>query len=463
MFYNNNTIEKQTTMFFKNWNKKIIFGIVCVIFGIVLVTRMVPSDEQFTISMNPGSSADGEWGPYQRNVQEYGGPFPSGITKDALTEGFVPWNSEEVGKYEVSLVRLDQLSLVSLFKSLVEEDKGKIDVTYLTPFRKQPHGMDQAKAYVNHVLARINRKSDRKFHILDIQATNKEAAFDTRSKDIVDKWTSELFIQEKDSRKVHAHAMNIRMEMLTKGKDVKIVELHFVTDYFYKRPLVGGDNPHKKYFRIKNPFHLEQPFFTSEDKVLPNTADADEILVNHHNDLRKPKYRCFQEAGGSQPAGNETECDISSGYWDKPVTNDSECPFFKSNRLFPNSFGGKSIEGDGTCEMPLGTKRIGYRFISNDPQHKPMCYNCHVGADGNSGSQGFCCQEQRNVELYPELGGNPDFAFSGDVLERGQFSRLLSSRGLHWRAHPTNIRDITNPHQKQPVFNAFIGAGPGKL
>lgn len=439
-------------MILKKFNRNVIIGIVLIIVLIVV------------INYRPGQVAEnfvdpltGPWGPIQLNVQEYGG-----ITKDAITEGFVPWNSAQVGKYQVSLVKLDQLSLEGLFKTLVNDDIGKINSSYLTPFRDQPHGRSQARAYINHVLARINRKSDRKFHILDIQATNKQASFDTRSKKIVDRWTAELFIQEKDSRKVHATGTNISMQMLTQGSTVQIEKLHFITDYFYKRGLVGGDNVHDRQFRIKNPFHLQQPYFTSSDKVLPSTNESDEILVNHHKDLRTPKYRCFDGQGEETPNGSKDQCDTSSGYWDKPVQNDSECLYFRSNKLYPNRLGGVNPNSQ-RCEMPVGTKTIGYRFISNDPQHKPWCYNCHEGADGMPGSVGPCCTEQRNVELYPEMGGNPDYAFPGDTLERGQNWKVLQQRGLNWRRHPTNIRDITNPHQKQPIFNKIIGQGPGKI
>ena len=185
-------------------------------------------------------------------------------------------------------------------------------------------------------------------------------------------------------------------------------------------------------------------------------------MVNHHKDLRTPQYRCFDGEGNESSKGSETQCDTSEGYWDKPVTNDSECPFYRANKNYPNRLGGVNPNSQ-RCEMPLGTKTIGYRFISNDPIHKPLCYNCHEGMDGMPGSLGKCCQQQRNVELYPELGGNPDFAYPGDEIERGNNWKLLQQRGLNWRKHPTNIRDITNKKQKQPVFNSFIGPGPGRI
>lgn len=401
-----------------------------------------------------------------------------GFTRYSDVEGFVPWNSQNVGKFQVSTVKADQLNLEEHFNILVSQDAGKIDTRSAGTFRSQPVIREQARAFINHILARINRQTDRRFHILDVQTTYKEAAIDARDKGIINRYKTELFIQEKDKRKVSAHAFNIRMVFLTKDGELQIEELHFITDYFYKRPLVDGYNPTQKntisssnssdssnfgveYFRIKNPFHLNQPFFTSEDKVLPPDNKQESILAHHQQDLIKPKYRCFEGSGDTQGSANKEECDLRDGYWDKPVTRDEECPFFMANKNYPNRLGGVDPNGN-RCEMPIGTKRIGYRFISADPAHKPWCYGCRIGKNGDPGGIGPCCDEQLNKDLYPNL-ASPDFAFNSDTLERGQFWKELSERGINWQRHPTNIRDVTNPRQKQPVFNAIIGPGGGKI
>lgn len=395
-----------------------------------------------------------------------------GFTRYSDVEGFVPWNSQNVGKFQVSMVKADQLGLEQTFQRMVETDRGKIDVNTSGEFRKQPVIREQGRAFVNHILARINRETDRRFHILDIMTMHKEATFDVMDKKIINKYTTELFIQEKDKRKVSAHAMSIRMQFLVKDYTVQLLELRFITDSFYKRPLVDGYNPSTKssidskdtfgteYFRIKNPFHLHQPFFTSEDKVLPPDNKHESILTNHHRDLVTPKYRCF-EGSGDETGKTKEECDLRDGYWDKPVTRDEECPFFMANKNYPNRLGGVDPNGN-RCEMPIGTKRIGYRYVSADPAHKPWCANCRIGADGMVGSAGPCCDEQLNKDLYPNL-VSPDYIFEGCSLERGQFWKELSERGLNWQRHPTSIRDVTNPSQKQPVFASFIGTGGGKI
>jgi len=391
-----------------------------------------------------------------------------GITK----EGFVPWNSEKVGKHSISMARFGQAKLNKAFKSIISDDKGKIPTGNLTRFRNTPHSREQAKLHIDHVLNRINLKTDRKFHILDIQALSKDTAVDPTDGRIVDKYTCELFVQEKDYRNVHASAIDIRVVFLVTKGVMQIETLHFITDYFYQRPLVDGKDASKPdLFRIKNPFHLVQPFFTSEDKVLPNDGAGQEILRNHHRDLRSPQYRCFDEHGAEQLVkdgisgrglgSHKYLCDTSGGYWDTPVKRDDECPFFRANKNYTNRLGGVDINSN-RCEVPINTKRIGYRFISNDPVNKPWAYNCHIGADGSPGSWGPCADEQRDKSLYPNL-VNPDIAYPGDELERYQHRHELAERGLNWQKHPTKIRDVTNPNQKQPVHNFFVGPGPGKI
>lgn len=446
-------------MILAKWDYKVV-TIVVLLIGVMLYTTFIGFKpyERFTSPAAPFSA------PMLPNIQNVtlNNVGPKGESLTMTIEGFVPYNSTDVGNFQTSLVKLDQLSLETLFKRLIDEDAGNIDIQNLNSMREQPHSADQSRAYINSILARINNSSNRKFHILDVQGVYKQTSVDTKNQWFVDKWTAELFIQEKDSRKVHSTAMNIRTEFYTRGNKLMITKLNFMTDYFYKDPLVDGMNVYDKYFRIKNPFSLQQPFFTSEDKVLLDDNATDVILTDYHKDLRTPKYRCFQENGEDKSAQTSESCGVVNGHWDKPVINDSECPFFMANPHYPNKLGGVNKDSN-RCDMPVGTKTIGYRFISNDPAHKPWCYNCHIGADGMPGSIGPCCDEQRNMELYPELGGRPDYAFQGDALERGQNWQLLADRGLNWMANPTKTKDILNPKQKQPIFNAFISPGPGEL
>jgi hypothetical protein len=438
-------------MILDKWSPKVVLAIVLFIVTMVLASLYLKRSESFTSPDLPFTK------PMLPNIDNV--TFTDSKTGENFTittESFVPYNSIDVSGDQTSITQLDAQSLDTLFKLIVNQDTGMIDISKAAPFRNAPHSSEQSRAYMNALLARLNRASDRKFHILDVQNVTKETSFDTATQEIIDKWSCELFIQDKDSRKVHAQAYDIRAQFYTKSNAMMVTLITFMTNYFYKQPLVGGQNIFDKYFRILNPFSLQQPFFTSEDKVLQEINTTDVLLDNHHKDLKQPQYSCFFSDGGKDTnVLTKQQCDVSSGHWDKKPTSDAECPFYKANKNYPNSFGGVGINGQ--CEMPIGTKAVGYRFISNDPANKPWCYNCKIGADGSPGGAGPCADEQRDMTLYPELGGNPDYMFPSDSILRGQYWQVLADRGLNWSAHPTTTKDITNPSQKQPVFASITG------
>lgn len=399
-------------------------------------------------------------GSWQPRVQLAAQGTPHDVYTGAQLESFVPHNSRRVGKKVATIVEMDTLYIKSTFDQLVREDAGKFDIQSLPPLRHTPHTREEAMKWIQLALDRVNAMGDRAFHVLDVQSIDKETTFDPQDRAVIDRYDVNLFVQEKNPLQVHAAAHNFHIEMLVKPAtgEQQIRQINFITDHYYTEPLVGGDNPYDRHYRIENPFHLMAPFKTSGDQVLPSDDKQISLLREHHRGMRTPKYRCFESPGD---ASNAEECTASGGYWDKPVKSDDECPFYQANKNYVNRLGGVHPDGQ-FCEMPVGTKRIGYRFISPDPEHKPWCYNCRIGADGNPGSAGPCCDEQRNKQLYPNLNG-PDFMFPSDILFRGQHRRELAERGLNWRRHPTRTRDVTNPRQKQPVFNAIIGSGPGKL
>lgn len=83
----------------------------------------------------------------------------------------------------------------------------------------------------------------------------------------------------------------------------------------------------------------------------------------------------------------EKECIANMGIWDAPCAISQECPFFQKNTTHRNYRGGCN---DGYCELPLGTKRIGFKHFSG----KPLCHGC-------PSEDLACCDSQ-----HP-----PDYAF----------------------------------------------------
>lgn len=123
-------------------------------------------------------------------------------------------------------------------------------------------------------------------------------------------------------------------------------------------------------------------------------------------------YSCYGSHGKDQ-----TECENnydtyyknkSRGVWDKYCKVDTDCPFYKANKNYTNTFGG-CIEGK--CEMPIGIERVSPRYYDIDSV--PKCYNC-------SNNKTDCCKDQKN----------PDYMFQDDILVRRAHESELRDKGL---------------------------------
>ena len=106
------------------------------------------------------------------------------------------------------------------------------------------------------------------------------------------------------------------------------------------------------------------------------------------------------------------------GVYDTPCKKNEDCPFYKMNKNYDNEFG-KCME-NGFCELPINMKKIGYRFYEQDKNNLPLCYNCETSKYQVSSDLDTCCNEQYDKTKYPHL-NSPDFAFSGDTVERQNY------------------------------------------
>jgi len=106
------------------------------------------------------------------------------------------------------------------------------------------------------------------------------------------------------------------------------------------------------------------------------------------------------------------------GIYDRPCKDDTECPFFKVNKNYENNFG-KCLK-DGSCELPLNVKKIGYRYFLTNDESYPLCYNCNSSKYSLSALLDNCCEEQNNTEKYGYL-KSPDYAFENDYNIRKNY------------------------------------------
>jgi hypothetical protein len=129
---------------------------------------------------------------------------------------------------------------------------------------------------------------------------------------------------------------------------------------------------------------------------------------------------------GYKNADNREECIKNMGKWDSQVNEDSECPYYKANINYPNTFG--KIK-NGVCELPVNMKNVGYRGYSRGTGNIPLCYNCKYNKIG-VGSLGYCCDDQLSKgDIYKNL-SSPDYAYVGDKVERKKWESLFLEKGL---------------------------------
>ncbi len=181
---------------------------------------------------------------------------------------------------------------------------------------------------------------------------------------------------------------------------------------FSKSKIDGYEkNPHLEIYRepIINKYNADKTYLMSSNESKFNT----EYSGKNKAGTKLSPYRCYGKI-----AYNNFDCeskyDINGnkiykiGVWDKLCSNNNECPFYKKNLNYPNTFG-KCI--NGYCQMPLGVESISPR--SFDIKKQPFCGNCKKGVK--------CCDEQKDLSKYPQL-KSPDFRFANDITLRKKYN-----------------------------------------
>ena len=163
------------------------------------------------------------------------------------------------------------------------------------------------------------------------------------------------------------------------------------------------------------------------------------LPLNYNGD-----YKCFtvskdgtikeDEVRGVSPIACQSADPATGmvGVWDNPCKSDEECPFWRANKNYTNSFGG--CQPNGRCQLPAGLDQyqVGFKKYHKAGVAKTECYNCP--RDPLTGLPRFNCCAAQEAKSKSVGGGmvSPDYRFAGDGQIRNQPAVIkeLASRGL---------------------------------
>jgi hypothetical protein len=178
-----------------------------------------------------------------------------------------------------------------------------------------------------------------------------------------------------------------------------IKENYNTVKYYYNKSKEPNENMNNK---TNNEIYL-----SSDNSLLPimtyNIISSVENFITRldmpedYLEAVKEKYDVSDKGGhygcyGNNNIVNKFECDSYYNIdgtpkkyyslWDKKCSTDIECPYYKSNKNYPNNRGG--CINNGFCEFPVGVKRLGFNKYIDTGLNKPLCYNCEN--DENAGN-----------------------------------------------------------------------------
>jgi len=193
-------------------------------------------------------------------------------------------------------------------------------------------------------------------------------------------------------------------------------------------PSIRFQSPDVKYIDLTERSDMDQTTFDTNSLA----GKIEDKIMNIARDQQFNNHRCYGLVNGvSQELPqykNPVFCrsfhpEINqNGIWDAPCQVNSDCPFYKANKNYPNEFG-KCNKVSGQCEMPLGIVPIGF---SKYARSEPNCYNC-----GTNSEDSKCCGVQSNdIKNGKNMYKSPDYVFTGDETYRKQFADELKSLGL---------------------------------
>ena len=193
-------------------------------------------------------------------------------------------------------------------------------------------------------------------------------------------------------------------------------------------PSVRAKSPYVKYIDITETNDIDSTMFNNSS--LSNKIE--DRIMNVARDKQYTNHRCYGLVDGISQELPQYKNPIfcksfhpeinQNGIWDAPCQVNSDCPFYKANKNYPNE-NGKCDKVSGQCEMPMGIIPIGFTKFG---KIEPNCYNC-----GANTLDSKCCGTQaENIKSGIVNYNSPDYVFSGDEPSRKQFEKEIKSLGL---------------------------------
>jgi len=188
------------------------------------------------------------------------------------------------------------------------------------------------------------------------------------------------------------------------------------------------NSPHVKIIDITETNDLDNNMFNQNSA----SAKINERIMNVAKDQQFNNHRCYGLVNGDSKELPQYKNPIfcksfhpeinQNGVWDAPCQVNSDCPFYKANKNYPNEFG-KCDKITGQCEMPLGITPLGFTKYGKT---ESKCYNC-----GSQSMDSNCCETQlESIKMGLNNYKSPDFVFKDDESYRKQFESDLKSVGL---------------------------------
>ncbi len=328
---------------------------------------------------------------------------------------FLRNNTKEFFEIDKTLEELNKeinSSLYSLKNSIIYNDTNI--------FRKIPKG-NALTNYIdpeeeNFILSLftqfINKTLNKEYIILSIVNTQKRVEINGNQKD----YEFPIFLYNKTDNFTKRIILYIHTELTNLLKiTIKNIELPIDTVLQDLKP-IDGINLQEKILKKYEIGSVADDYLLTQENI-SNEEKRQKLIEELSN-----RYYCFG-IPDSDKIPTKEECNKFGGVWDREAKTNEECPFYLANKNYTNLRGRSRY---GYCELPVNMKNIGYTRYSTSPLDIPICYNCPKDKQIGQGTLGFCCEEQKN---NPSL-ITPDYAFSGDQIERNYAKEQLKSRNL---------------------------------